>query len=210
MKSQRSILVSRFALGSFLSVLVFVILVLVLHVLNPQMNPLSVPISLYVAGHEGILMTIAFIARGLGELLLVIGLARGTTRESRSWTGLVFLAIATACSFLVAIFPGIAGYFVPGGFQNTGFLLIHGLSALLGFGSLAIAALFWSQRLRKDPRWRPSTSASLILGLFILLSLVGFLALPQSIMGLTERVLEVFIVCWLGFVAWRLFALSSS
>jgi hypothetical protein len=104
MKSPRNLLVKRLALGSLGSVLLFVLLVLVLHILNPQMSPVSVPISAYVAGHDGFLMTIAFLARGLGELLLVAGLALGTMRSSRSWAGLMFLTLATFCTFLVAIF----------------------------------------------------------------------------------------------------------
>ncbi|HLZ60610.1 MAG TPA: DUF998 domain-containing protein [Ktedonosporobacter sp.] len=218
MKSQNGVLVKRFALGSLVGVLIFVILVMVLHVVNPQMSPLSVPVSTYVTGYDGFLMTMAFIARGLGELLLVAGLALGTTRSNPqgmtygpgSWTGLVLLALATVCSFLVAIFPGMVAPFVSGGFQNTGALLIHAVGALIGFSSLALSALFWSRGLRKDPRWRSSSAVSLLLGLLMLLSLVGFLVTLKGFAGLTERVLEVFIVCWLSFMAWRLFALNSS
>lgn len=208
MKSSRNLLVKRLALASLYCVLVFVILVIILHFLNPQMNPLSVAVSEYVAGHAGFLMTIAFIARGCGELLLVIGLALGTMRGSRSRTGLVFLALATVCTFLVAIFPGLVAPFVPGGLQNGGALAIHSTAALLGFSSIALAALFWSARLRKDPRWRSSAPVSFLLGLLVLLSLLSFLVFSRSFLGLTERVLEVFIVCWLSFTAWRLLALS--
>lgn len=204
MKAQRNRLVKRFAVGSMASVLVFVILVIILHILNPQMNPLSVTVSTYVVGHDGFLMTIAFLARGIGELLLLAGLASGTARASRSKPGLVLLALAVVCSFLVAIFPGLVAPFVPGGFQNADAQLLHGPGALLGFSSIALASLCWSFSLRKDPRWRTSTSVSLLLGLLILLALIGFLAIPKGLEGLTERVLEVFIICWLGFVAWRL------
>ena len=209
MKLPRNLLVKRLALASLFGVLVFVILVIILHFLNPQMSPVTVAVSEYVTGHDGFLMTIAFIARGLGELFLIVGLMLGSTRGSRSWTGLVFLTLATVCSFLVAIFPGLVAPFVPGGFQNPGALAIHSLSALLGFSSFALAALFWSARLRKDPRWRSSAPVSFLLGLLVLLSLLGFLAFSKSFLGLAERVLEAFIVCWLGFLAWRLFALSE-
>jgi Protein of unknown function (DUF998) len=90
--------------------------------------------------------------------------------------------------------------------SKTRLLALHSVSALLGFTSLALAALFWSARLRRDARWRASASVSLLLGLLVLLALLGFLVIPKSLAGLTERVLEVCSVCWLGFVAWRLFA----
>lgn len=159
MESQRCTLVKRYALGSLFCVLVFVLLVIILHFLNPQMSPLSVAVSNYVTGHAGFLMTIAFLARGLGELLLLFGLVLGTTRESRSQTGLVFLTLAILCSFLVAIFPGIAAYFVSGGFQNPSLLSIHALAALLGFVSLAIASLSWPQGVS------PSLSTFAVIGL---------------------------------------------
>jgi hypothetical protein len=40
----------------------------------------------------------------------------------------------------------------------------------------------------------------------MLLSLLGFLA--KGFLGLAERLLEIFIVCWLSFMASRLFAQS--
>src|SRR5579884_2864879 len=104
MKTQRSALVKYLALGSFFCVLTFVVLVIALHVLRPEMKPLNRTISEYALGPFGYLMTIAFIIRGLGELFLVTGLALGTMRSSRSWTGLALLTLATVCSFLVAIF----------------------------------------------------------------------------------------------------------
>jgi hypothetical protein len=91
------------------------------------------------------------------------------------------LALATVCSFLVAIFPG--------DLHNTRILLIHSTSAFLGFCSLVIATLFWSQRFRKDPRQRWSALTSLILGLLMLLSLVSSVVSPSGLQGLTERVL---------------------
>lgn len=199
---QRSTLVKCLARGSFFCILIFVVLVIALHVLRPQMNPLSHTISEYALGPFGFLMTIAFIARGLAELFLVTGLILGTMRSSQSWTGLALLALATVCSFLVAIFPG--------NLHNIRILLIHSVSALLGFSSLAIAALVWSHRFRKEPRWHSSALTSLILGLLMLLSLVSSVVSPSGLQGLTERVLEVFIIFWLCFMAWRLSTFASS
>ncbi len=200
MKTQRNVLVKYLARGSFLCVLIFVVLVVLLHVLRPQLNPLSHAISEYAIGPYGFLMTLAFIMRGLGELFLVVGLALGITRSSRSWTGLVLLTLSTLCTFLVAIFPGNP--------QDMTVLLIHSVSALFGFSSLAIAALVWSLRLRKDTLWYSSTRVSLILALLMLLSLLFFIGVvvgpSSSFQGLAERVLEIFIVLWLCFMAWGL------
>lgn len=202
MKTRRSALVKCLALASFVCVLIFAVLVMALHVVRPQMNPLSHTISEYALGPFGFLITLAFIIRGLGELFLVTGLALSTIRSSRSWTGMALRALATVCSFLVAIFPA--------DLHNTRILLIHSTSGFLGFCSIIIAALVWSQRSRKDPRWRWSALTSLVLGLLMLLSLVSSVVSPSGLQGLTERVLEVFIIFWLCFMAWRLSTLASS
>jgi hypothetical protein len=202
MNTQRSMLVKYCTRGSLFCVLIFTVLVIALHMLRPQMNPLYHAVSEYVLGPFGFLMTIAFIMRGLGELLLVIGLAASTTRNSRSWAGLIFLALATVCSFLVAIFPGNP--------QNTGMLIIHSVSAFIGFGSLVIAALAWALRFRKEARLRSSALISFILGLLMLFSLVSMVVGSSNLLGLTERILEIFIVLWLCFMAWRLATFASS
>lgn len=199
MKIQGSILVKSLAIASFVGILIFTILVIILHLLRPQMAPLRHTVSEYAIGPFGYLMTIAFIMRGLGEAFLVIGLMLGTSsmRGNRSWVGLVLLTLAAVCSFLVAIFPG--------NMQNARELLIHSLSAFVGFASLILAALVWSRRFRKNPGLRKSATTILILGLLMLFSLIGFLVGPRGFPGLTERFLEIFITCWLCFMAWRLF-----
>lgn len=196
-------LVKSLAIASFMGVLIFTILVMILHLLRPQMDPLRHTVSEYAIGPFGYLMTIAFIMRGLGEAFLVIGLILGTSsmRSNRSWLGLVLLTLAAGCSFLVAIFPG--------NMQNARELLIHSVSAFLGFASLILAALVWSRRFRKNPGLRKSATTSLILGLLMLFSLIGLLISPGGLVGLTERFLEIFIVCWLCFMAWRLFTFAD-
>ena len=202
MNMQRSTLVRYSALGSLFGVLIFTVLVIALHVLRPQMNPLSHAISEYALGPFGFLMTIAFVMRGLGELLLVIGFAAGTMRSNRSWAGLIFLALATLCSFLVATFPGNP--------QNMSMLIVHSVSAFVGFGSLIIAALAWAWRFRKEARLRSSALISFLLGLLMLVSLVSLVISASYALGLAERMLEIFIVLWLYFMAWRLSTFASS
>lgn len=197
MKIPKIILVKCFVLTSLGCFLTFTALVIALHVLRPQPNPLSQTISNYAVGPDGFLMTMAFLLRALGAICLTIGLAVGTTRSSRSWVGLVMLALFTACSFLVAIFPAV---------PETASLQfrIHSLSALVGFGSLASAAPVWAQRWRKEGLRRKRALVSLVLGLGMLFSLVGFLVSPAGFTGLAERVLEVIMILWLCFMAWQL------
>src|SRR5437016_880574 len=103
MKNSGSILTKCLAFASLVCFLTFTALVIALHILRPQENPLSHTVSEYVAGPDGFLMTIAFFLRALGAICLVVGL--GMTRSSRSWAGLIVLALFAVCCLLVAIFP---------------------------------------------------------------------------------------------------------
>lgn len=125
MHTQRSTALKALALGSLVCTLILAALVIALHVLRPQLNPLRHTISEYALGPDGLLMTIAFVLRELAELCLVAGLALGVTGSKRSWTGLVLLALATVSSVVVAIFPADR--------HQVSTLLLHSLGALLGF-----------------------------------------------------------------------------
>lgn len=188
----RLLLVKCLGLMSIGCFLAFTALVLVLHVVRPQENPLSSTISDYALGPYGVLMTVGFLMRSLGAAFLDAGLVFGTTRSSCSWAGLVWLAVFAVCSLLVAIFPGA---------QAT--LRIHSLFALLGFTSLIIAALVWAHRFRRSVRWRSNGRVNLVCGLLMLLSFVSFFS-SVRFAGLSERVFEVIMIVWLCSFAWQL------
>ena len=200
MSIQKSSLWKGFAVAVFLGVLGFAVLVIILHFLRPEMNPIRIAISDYAIGPYGFLMTLAFLLRGLGVASLVAGIA-SSTGILRSRAGLVLLSLITVGSFLVAIFPADR--------QNLTALVIHSLSALLNFICLGIAALVWSRRFRTDPGHRDRARTSLILGWLMLLSTVGFWAVLGSWSGLVERILEVFIISWLWFMAWQLYTIEA-
>lgn len=201
----KNILIKYFALIGAFCILLFALLVILMPLLSPQTDPLSYTVSEYAIGPYGFLMTIAFILRALGVGFLAVGLAMGgsnTLYAGQSRAGLFFLFLFTLCSLLVAVFPADP--------QHAQSFLLHSVSALLGFSSFGIAALVWSQCFRKDTLWRSSALVSLLLGLFILLSLIGFLLSPGGIKGLTERMIEFFIVVWLCFICWRLVKVAAS
>src|SRR5437868_8511429 len=69
-----------------------------LHLLEPQLDPMTRAISQYVHGPYGALMTAAFLAAGVGSLALAITL-HGVSR-----VGQVCLGIAGTGSLLSAVF----------------------------------------------------------------------------------------------------------
>jgi hypothetical protein len=89
---------------SLLGVLSSVGLVVALHVLRPDLNPMRHFISDYALGPHSLLMNLAFWACGLGILALVVGLYVGVAPEGRSWLGLALLTISGLCILVAMLF----------------------------------------------------------------------------------------------------------
>jgi hypothetical protein len=70
----------------------FVILVS-LHFLRPDVNPISEFTSAYSFGSFGFLMTTAFFSQSLGSFALVSGLYQAVSQQARSLMGLIFLGV---------------------------------------------------------------------------------------------------------------------
>jgi hypothetical protein len=94
-----------FANISILIFFIFASIMLTLHLLNPEFNPLVRTMSEYVVGRMGGLMIAAFmvLAIGVGTVSLALYNALGSTISSR----LVFFVLAQASLgfFLAGVFP---------------------------------------------------------------------------------------------------------
>jgi hypothetical protein len=75
-----------------------------LHVLRPDLNPITQVMSYYGPGPYGFLFTISLAALGIGLAALTALLRRGLAPEERSAVTLSFVAIAATSAFAVAIF----------------------------------------------------------------------------------------------------------
>src|SRR6188474_1523507 len=69
----------------------FVVIIVALHVLRPDLNPIQRPTSEYAVGPYGGLMTSAFFSMSVASLALLIGLAQGVSPRARSRIGLGLL-----------------------------------------------------------------------------------------------------------------------
>ena len=56
-------------------ILYFVVAIMILHVLRPDLNPIRRAVSNYAVGPFGLLMTIAFFTLALSEFALALGFA---------------------------------------------------------------------------------------------------------------------------------------
>lgn len=189
---------------SLLGVLCSVALVAALHVLRPDLNPAIRFVSDYAVGPYHSLMTLAFSACSLGILALVVALYHGVSPACRSWPGLVSLTVSGLCI-------NLASYFHDEPQTSPAVLLdtVHDSIVQISLFCLALAALAWSVRFRKDERWRMLSLPLLLLALLMCLALVGFIMTPQRLMGLAERGLLMLYVCWVFVVQVRLATLVT-
>src|SRR5262245_43338420 len=83
----------------------FVIVIVTLHFLRPDLNPVSRPTSEYAVGRYGFLMATAFFSMSIVSFSLLIGLYKGLDRPAQSRVGLLLLGIWGAGVLVAMSFP---------------------------------------------------------------------------------------------------------
>jgi|SRR5262245_31134047 len=181
----------------------FVVAVLALHMLQPELSPLNYPVSFYVNGAQGWLFTVGLLAWGVGSAALLLGLAR-TIRIRAGNAGLLGLAVWSAGVLTSGLFRADP----PSQWDKSpsATALIHENAAHVAFIALPIAALLLSHGLRRAPEWRQTAGVLYLLAVMILVSLIVFFASllpisdslsPPILFGLTERMLIAVYAAWL-------------
>ena len=184
-------------------VVVFVCAVLILHMVQPGLDPRDEAVSYYVHGPFGWVLTVGLISLGIGSMSLVFGLVHlvegGWGRAGKRLVGVWGLGV-----LLGGVFPADP----PGHWNEPPSLagMIHGSAAMLAFLALPLGALCLARAFRQDPRWRPQGSLLLGLAVAAAISLVVFMASlapvfvrpgPPVLLGLSERVLLATYAAWL-------------
>jgi hypothetical protein len=147
--------------------LLFIALVALLHVLEPEVND-SDAVSEYALGDFGWLMNVAFFsgAAGIGALALV--LHRSLARSKTAVAGVILLSIAAVAWVLLG-----AGNIDPEGADMTTHGLIHGIGFFLGLPARLAAPLVLAAAFRRDERWANHRPLTLALGISALLAEVA-------------------------------------
>ncbi|GCE29520.1 hypothetical protein KDA_50040 [Dictyobacter alpinus] len=199
---QRNSLVRWFALLSIVGLACFLALVVVLHGLRPDDDPLSHTVSEYALGAYGVLMTLGFVVLGLGSVALVLALA--VCHAGKRPAGLVLLVCWSLGVLVLSVYhTDKSGIPVsPGGF-------IHSFVALIALLSLVFSALFYTLYFRRHAQWQAFARPSLLLTLIMFVTLIVFLASPLAYKGITERVLLGVDSVWLIGLARHLFSIST-
>jgi hypothetical protein len=203
---QKTEQVSRMATLAMAGIAYFVVIIVALHFLRPDLNPISRPTSEYAVGPYGFLMTTAFFSMSVASWALVIGLGQGLAPAARSRIGLGLLAVWAVGVLIAMLFPiDLDG--APQTLAGT----IHAISGPLTFLSLTVGVLLVSRRFKHDEAWRPFYRSALLLSLLMLVEFVGVplaMATGSGLAGLAQRIFLVTFVTWFGLTAGRLRAIT--
>ena len=165
--------------------LVPVVAFLTADLINPQYDPLREPVSRYVNGTAGWLITVAILAMGL-----LTAFALYLLRRSPHRAGLALLGVWTAGLLVAGVFPADP----PGMWDRPSTAdMVHGLAAWLALAVFPIAAV-----LLRHARTVAIASAvtTAILAVFMV-DVMGGPSLPP-LLGLVERVVIVVNLLWLA------------
>jgi hypothetical protein len=146
-------------------------------------------------GRAGGLMTVAFLAMGVGTTLVAVVLRRELTRA----------VVAPGCLVLAGLLDGVSAFFHTNGENaaSTTSSTVHmwaGISTFL----LVIVAMFASVRaMRRTPGWSGLATATLV---WACLAFATFFLVPglgDARFGLAQRIFVAVWLTWLGTVAVR-------
>lgn len=171
----------------------YLIVGLALHFLEPEFDPRFYPMSHYVWGAYGWLMTTTFFVLGLAVFTVALGL-RGIHHSSwsaRNGFGLLVVG---------ALFVSLAGVF-------KGFPL-HDVASAIGLPSVAMAVLLLSWSFRKTAEWQPIGAATTLIAVVMLVALLSIIV-DVGMPGLQQRVFLFLLLLWLSIVAHRLVRVTS-
>ena len=180
----------------------FVVLVALLHALEPESNDTDA-ISEYALGDDyGWLMNVAFISAGVGVAALAAALRGGLVRSRAATTAVILFAVSALGWILLG-----AGNIDPQGADLTWHGVVHGVGFVLTTPSLILALFFLARAFRNDARWaswrRP------VLGLAVAALLAFALAFAGVASPVTFRLFLVLALAGVVAVALRLRALDA-
>ena len=162
----------------------FVIVLAILHVLEPEFDPRFRFMSEYALGDYGWLMTTTFFALGLASIVAAVGLrtVHQSSRSTRIGLGLLLVA---------GIFIWLAGIFK----DSTP----HLLASVVVFPSIVMAVLLLSWTLRQAAGWHNIYRVTLLIAIGLLAAFLS-IAADVGMPGLQQRVFIFLFLLWLAIV----------
>ena len=197
-----------FAFIAIGGILYFVVAVVLLHILRPDLNPIRHAVSNYAVGPFGLLMTTAFFMLALSDFALAQGFVRALPNSKRACISVLLLNLAGVGMVVTGIFQGDVKSLHPPGTITS---LIHWSGAGVSFLSLMIAAFLISSCFKTDVRWQLFRYSAFVLPVIIVFALVvfGMFAIIGWV-GIGERIYIASCVLWLLHVSLQLRSIAMS
>lgn len=190
------------ALASSVGVLYFIMAVVILHSLRPDLNPVTHAVSNYAVGPFGLLMTSAFFMLALSEFALAQGLVRGLAHSRRAIVSVVLLNLAAVGLVVTGLFHSDVNVPRPPASASA---LVHWTGAGISFLSLMISIFLLSGCFKDDARWQSIYRLSYVWGAGIVLALAAYGALAIiDWTGIGERIYIATSILWLLFASLKL------
>lgn len=175
----------------------FMSLILLLHLLRDEVNPIERTISEYAVGDYGGLMVAGFFILAGSLLALTLALYRTIAPSLRSQWAFILLGLMTAGFALAAFFPTDLK---DAPVTTTG--IIHDTTTYGGIFCGLGGILLLEPRMRKDPGWRVvyrrNTGFTLVL---IAAWTIGFLLIFVDMKGLGQRLFAFTGLGWMITIA---------
>jgi hypothetical protein len=165
----------------------YLIVVIALHVLEPEFDPRFRFMSEYALGDYGWLMTTTFFVLGLAAFVAAAGLRQVHQSSRSARLGVGLLAVGAPFIWLAGIFKDS----IP-----------HLLAGVVVFPSIAMAVLLLSWTFRQAAGWKTIYRPTLFIALGMLamfFSMVANVGMP----GLQQRVFIFLFLLWLSIVVHR-------
>ncbi len=162
----------------------YLIVVIALHVLEPEFDPRFRFMSEYALGDYGWLMTTTFFVLGLAAFVAAAGLRQVHQSSRSARLGVGLLAVGAPFIWLAGIFKDS----IP-----------HLLAGVVAFPSMVMAVLLLSWTFRRATEWQSIYRPTLFIGLGMLamfLAMVADVGMP----GLQQRVFIFGFLTWLSIV----------
>jgi uncharacterized protein DUF998 len=169
--------------------------VVAMHLLEPEFDPVKVPMSLYVLGTYGVWMTTSFFAAAAICFLLGFGLM--SVLPPTLWTkaGIVLFCVAGCGEIVMGLFPIEQPLTSPLTPHNA----IHLYGGLAALYSIALGSISYSVSFRGDEQWRPSSTAAIVVSLATLAMVyTHFSWFKHGMDGLTQRIAAALMLLWFG------------
>lgn len=171
-----------------------VLVLFAMHLLQPELSPLRVPMSAYVLGAYGPLMTINYFVLCVGWLAVSYGLVTNLPPTRRTKVAFAVSLIASAGFLIAGIFP--MDYPPP---LRTSSGRLHALGGILTFPAMALAVGLFSLSIRRDVAWRTVSVAASALsaGIIAAYVLMVFSILVLGFGGYAQRLLMALLFGWM-------------